>query len=173
MGACAQNIICLGTFCSCGDIEISIPTGSETTLKMVAEFNGVRIKNEITVANTDKITIPNIFNENYTHIIHFVTADGDVLNDEYYSIKIEPCIYADDSAPEPIIQSKDTSIMLTGVTGKTITDERMNDKIVTGLIINDNSKNSGFIKNQNEIVLTFTDETTLTTGDFITIIFQK
>ena len=172
MSACNQDIVCLGTFCSCGDIELPI-TSNDSTLILVSSFNGVQLKRVINVANQTTLTIPNIFNEKYTHIIHFVKPDGNILNNQYYSLSIESCISPNGSTPQPPIVSNDTTIVLEGMEGNIIIDNRMIGKIVTGLLINDNSKNTGFQKILLSNTLLFLDGTTISDSDIITVIFSN
>lgn len=92
MNACTKNVVCLGDYCSCGDISLEIsgmPLGQYTC---IAEFNGVKIKQEVIVDTFGKVTLNNIFNENYVHLICFIDSNGIVLNDTWYSLNIKPCV---------------------------------------------------------------------------------
>jgi len=91
MDACNLDTVCLGDFCSCGDIIINIPNLNIGTYTMFAKFNGVLIKREIEVVETDKIVIPNEFNENYSYLIKFMDSDNNIINDTWYSLNIMPC----------------------------------------------------------------------------------
>jgi hypothetical protein len=90
--ACVDNIECLGEYCSCGDsIELNLVSEYTGEYEFRAEFNGVVLRNVIEVTEGDKIIVPNIFNENYTHIISFYNENGDLVNDLKYSVKIVIC----------------------------------------------------------------------------------
>lgn len=162
--ACVENIECLGEYCSCGYILISVISPITGTLNMRAEFNGVAITREVPVVMGQGIMIPNIFNENYTHIISFYN-NGVLLNDTSYSIKTIYCL-----EHTPSMATSYTSIVVVGEAGNTITDERISGEIVTGLILNDISKNKGYTVSDDTI--TFTDNTTIQDGETITVIFQ-
>lgn len=165
--ACIEKIVCLGNFCSCGNISITDLISPITgQIRMEVEFNGSTIVKNISAVNGSSIVIPNVFNENYTHILSFY-INGILWNDEKYSIRVTPCLNADNSDPMVPIYS---SIILESLAGNTIVDNRIEGEIVTGLMISDVSKNKGYTVSGNTI--TFTDSTTLEAGLTITVFFQ-
>lgn len=98
--ACFREIICLGEYCSCGDI-ITINLASTITgiITMHVKFNGIVITRPVEVSVSANIEVPNVFNDNYTHEIWFTTSTGEILNDTSYSIKI---VYCEGAEPQPI-----------------------------------------------------------------------
>lgn len=88
---CSQDIVCLGEYCSCGD-SITLRIASPVTggITMSARFNGVRITRQVQVVAGQEITVPNIFNENFTHIIGFY-SNGSPVWDNEYSIRTVIC----------------------------------------------------------------------------------
>jgi hypothetical protein len=90
--ACANEIECLGDYCSCGELELSLIADEIGVWRMKAQFNGVTLSREIEVEEGENIIIPNIFNENYTHVIWFEKADGSMFRDKKFSINIKPCV---------------------------------------------------------------------------------
>lgn len=98
--ACVENIECLGEYCSCGDnIQLNLPSPITGELELRVEFNGVVMRRVIDVEEDVDIVVPNMFNENYTHVISFYNSEGDLINDTKYSIKIIICI-GDGLVPE-------------------------------------------------------------------------
>lgn len=165
--ACVEEIECLGEFCSCGEINTGIFSPFGGTMKMYFEFNGATITKDIEVAFSNAIVIPNVFNDNYEHVLRFYYG-GQLLNDLAYSIKVVPCISVDNIEP---MANEYSSINLTVTTaGVSITDERITGEFITAVMINDKSKNKGF--NVSADTITFTDTTTLNVGDIVTLIFQ-
>lgn len=81
----------LGQFCQCGEI-VMIGTYSPVNGEalMVAEFNGSVIAKEVEVYIDQPFAVPNVFNENYTHIIGFY-QDGVLLNNKKYAIEVAWC----------------------------------------------------------------------------------
>jgi hypothetical protein len=57
---------------------------------MVLEFNGVDYRATVNVGNNVAVTIPNRFNEDYTHTLKFYRADGTLVYDTCYTIKTTP-----------------------------------------------------------------------------------
>lgn len=166
--ACVENVICLGEFCACADMfvltQLVAPfTGS---LLMLSEFNGVKLKKIVSVREGDPITIPNIFNENYTNILSFYNG-SQLLNDVSYSVKTIYCFDSENIFPMP---TEDNSIVINTIAGNTITDIRIVGRFITALIINDVSKNTKFSVTGDTI--TFTDGTILDNGQTVTIFFQ-
>lgn len=92
MDACTKNIVCLGDFCSCGDILLNIPGLVLGEYRVVALFNGVKIRQYVTVTEVGKAMIENVFNEDYVHYIYFIDENDDIVNDTWYSITIKPCV---------------------------------------------------------------------------------
>lgn len=85
MECCKEEITCLGCFCSCdSEFDTGIASTSTGTAKIRAKFNGVVLEREVSVTAGESIIIPNIFNENYTHLIEIQGA--------WYSIKVNPCV---------------------------------------------------------------------------------
>lgn len=162
--ACVENIECLGEYCACGDILIPVISPVTGTLQMMAEFNGIKLTRDVPVVMGQGIMVPNIFNENYTHIVSFYN-NGSLINETTYSLKI---VYCKDHTP--YMPTQYTSIIIIGEAGNSITDERISGEIVTGLILNDISKNKGFTVSG--ATITFTDGTTIEEGETITVIFQ-
>jgi hypothetical protein len=90
--ACIDNIECLGEYCSCGDfIELNLVSGDTGYYEFRTEFNGTIIRSVISVTQGSKIIVPNIFNENYTHIISFYNNDAELVNNVKYSVQIVIC----------------------------------------------------------------------------------
>lgn len=90
--ACIDEIICLGEYCSCGtEIDLNLISSVTGIITMEAEFNGIKLTRDIEVSNGSKVEVPNIFNENYTHILAFYTSDGELVNNVKYSIKTVYC----------------------------------------------------------------------------------
>lgn len=102
--ACMDEISCLGEYCSCGD-EITLNLAAEETFtaKMVAEFNGAHIRRSVEMTTGEKVVVPNIFNENYTHIITFFKPDGTQAFGTSFSVKTVYCI--EDYTP-PVVESE-------------------------------------------------------------------
>lgn len=165
--ACIEEIECLGEFCSCGNINTGIISPFGGVIKMYSEFNGTTITKNIDVAFGNEIVIPNVFNDNYTHVVRFY-FNGELVNDLAYSIKIVPCISVDNN--EPMANDYSSITLTVSVAGTSITDERIEGNLITGVIINDKSKNKGFAVVSDTI--TFNDTTTLNIGDKVTLIFQ-
>lgn len=89
---CVKEIYCLGCYCSCGDtITLKLESDSTGELTMYAKFNGVVLTSPVNVVSGENITIQNIFNENYTHIVWFKKEDGSIFNNRHYSLKTVPC----------------------------------------------------------------------------------
>lgn len=166
---CTSEIICLGEVCACAE-TVTLPLVANNTgfYSMYAEFNGIKLHKQVSVRVDEQIVVPNIFNENYTHVISFY-YNGQLVNDTSYSLNVIYCIDSDNISPMPPSQEVN-SIVLESIAGNTITDERISGQFVTGLIIDDISKNKGFTVSGDTI--TFTDGTTLSAGQIITIIFE-
>lgn len=89
---CVKEIYCLGCYCSCDDtITLKLEADSDGIWTMYAKFNGVVLTASVSVVNGENITIPNIFNENYTHTIWFKKEDESIFNNRHYSLKTVPC----------------------------------------------------------------------------------
>lgn len=91
MDACNLDTVCLGDFCSCGDITLFIRSIKEGNYTMFAKFNGILLDVDIYSEGGGLITIPNIFNEDYTYTIWFVDESNAILNNTRYSLRILPC----------------------------------------------------------------------------------
>lgn len=169
MGACVEKIICLGTFCACETINLPIQT-SEPVLYMKSDFNGTFLTKQITDIAGNTIQLPNVFNEAYENIVRFYKTDGTLLNGVAYSFKTMPCFNLDGEVNNPDMYS---SIVFTAsAAGAAVNDSRMIGMIVTGVMINDYSKNTGFTKPINSDTITFSDGTVVNNGDTITVIFE-
>lgn len=165
--ACIDNIICLGTFCSCGNITITELISPITgQIRMEAEFNNSLITRNISVSNGSPISVPNVFNENYTHIVSFY-VNNELLNDAFYSIKIVNCINTENLEPMPFEKS---SIIIEAEAGNTIVNGIIAYNFVTAVMIDDVTKNTGYTVSGN--TLTFTDGTILDNGQTVTIFFE-
>jgi len=165
--ACVEEIECLGEFCSCGNINTGIISPYGGIMQMYFEFNGANIIKNIDVAFANSIVIPNVFNDNYEHIVKFY-FNVQLVNDLAYSIKVVPCISIDND--EPMANDYSSITLTVSAPGVSITDDRIEGNLITGVIINDKSKNKGFSVSGDTI--TFNDTTTLNIGDKVTLIFQ-
>lgn len=169
--ACINEIVCLGNYCSCGDdVTINLTALHTGTYHMTAEFNGTFLSVKVPVVNGEKIVVPNIFNENYTHVISF-TINSIPVYDTDFSIKMVVC---NDMGE---VSDEDNIIVLTAIAGSTITDPRLIGREVGGLIINDAAKNTGYEKTGAtegdklaSDTIQFNDGLTLAGGEEITIL---
>lgn len=170
MSVCNKDIVCLGDFCTCKDIDLSIdglPTGDYT---MYALFNGVKLSKTVTSTTAGEITIPNIFNENYVNFITLVDNNNAVFNDTTYAIRTIPCVGA--TIPDvPSITNSNIITMLSSA-GSTIVNAMLVGRNVAAIIIDDYSKNIGFTKNILDNFITFTDGTILVEGQSLTIFLR-
>jgi len=98
-------ISCLGDFCSCGEIIIhDIISGITGEIKMRVQFERTIIEKVIFVEEGYPFILPNIFNENYDHLVTF-HYNNQVLNGVQYELKIVSCVQLD----EPIESEYDLS----------------------------------------------------------------
>jgi len=159
-------IECLGEFCQCGDIVLTALSPITGVLLMRGEFNGAVIEKEVNAYAGQPIVVPNVFNETYTHVIGFYNGT-ELVNETRYAVKIVYCIDLD-YVPIPDFDMANSIIFSTMAGSDEATDNRINGRVVTGLMIDDLSKNTGyFVANS---TITLTDGSTF--GNVLTVIFE-
>lgn len=90
----------------CGDnILTSLLAESTTNYIMQYEFNGMWKGVEISVAQGEPIEIPNIFNEQYTHLVKFIKPDGDLYENTCYKLDTSKLTYEAGASSSPYTPS--------------------------------------------------------------------
>lgn len=112
--------------------EIPLPViADETgTWHMIMKFNNVTYRTDINVQSGVPVTIPNVFNENYLHVVYFVKTNGTVFNHTCYKLNVMATIMTN---PGHVSGTKTTSLpILTTAPGTVI---QHNDLI--GVVVHD------------------------------------
>lgn len=133
----------------------------------MVEFNGSNLRRVVAVTNGEPITVPNIFNLDYTHSIKFYTPAGAVLNDTCYKLHTMPTIFPNasdtvDASPAPVNVTADAD-------SATLTSSEMEDKTVIAFLTDQQSYNTNFTQTGDE--LTRTDGGSFSDGQTVTLIF--
>jgi hypothetical protein len=82
-------------------VPLGIVSDYTGTVKMVVEFDNAHTRTDIAVTEGEAIVAPNVFNEDYNHLVQFFKPDGTLINDTCYKIKTMQTIFTNPPTPTP------------------------------------------------------------------------
>lgn len=109
------NIVCLGVvpvICS-DEIHTDVIAAETATWVCMYEFNGRWFGFELSVTEDQRVVLPNVFNECYTHLLKFYNPLGNIIGNTCYSLNTCNLIGAVPSLPSAATTDKTRQLTLT------------------------------------------------------------